>query len=210
MSAATPFPLNVFTDDVVKDAYEKAQSALKDANRDAKEDDSDHAGRVHIKSLADELRDAALQRTPLLKAALAYLTMAQAGMTVKNDDPEKLYHFAANAFRDLGLLQRAAECYFNAALSGYEKYQRSGQGSAGFARRSAGRAKAIFADLGDDEHAGNAHLLQQRIKLAEYNNTKQYLLTAVYWLWDLVSEFGTSPSKWLRSTFVAIIVFAVV
>jgi hypothetical protein len=177
-----------------------ASSALSAATTDA--------ARLQVKTAADHQRDLALARGPLLSAACTYLTLAQAGVTVENDDPEKLYHFAANAFRDLNLLQRAAECYFNAALVGYQQFLQNGHGNSAFARRSAGRAKAIFSDLGDDENSGDSHILQQRVRLAELSSAKQYPLAAVYWLWDRVSQFGTSPARWLTSTLLAILLFA--
>jgi hypothetical protein len=73
---------------------------------------------------------------------------AMRDLNVGDTDPEEFFHFAANAFRDLGQLQRAAQCNFNSALLGHQKYQRGVLDNAAFATRSAGRSKAIFADLG--------------------------------------------------------------
>ena len=195
-----PFPLKRFTDEAVNNAYKAASLALSTA----RDDDQ----RKRIKLAADAQRDQALARGPLLSAACTYLAFAQADVTIGSDDPAKLYHFAANAFRDLGLLQRAAECYFNAALVIYRRYSAERQGNAAFARRSAGRAKAMFAELGDDDSSGDSHVLQQRIRLAELFHGKSYPLFVLYWLWDRVSEFGTSPSRWLSSTLVVIVLFA--
>ncbi len=194
-----PFPLKNFTDPAVNQAHVAATEALKNATEEQW---------ARIKSDADTQRDDALARGPLLNAACTYLAIAQAGLTI-GANPEKLYHFAANAFRDLGLLQRAAECYFNSALVGYVTYVRDKRGDSSFARRSAGRAKAMFTELGDDENSGDAHVLQQRIRSAEFRYTRKYHLALSFWLWDCVSKFGTSPSRWLGSTVVAILLFAV-
>jgi hypothetical protein len=196
-----PFPLEKFTDEVVNAAYQTAGAALSTADGNDK--------RTALKASADTQRDSALARGPLLSAACTYLVLAQANMTVGSDDPEKLYHFAANAFRDLGLLQRAAECYFNASLAGYIRYSEKQQGNAAFARRSAGRAKAMFSDLGDDESSGDSHVLQQRLRQAELRHSKNYPIFILYWLWDRVSEFGTSPSRWLGSTLLVLVLFAI-
>lgn len=195
------FPLCKFTDKVVNQAYEEARVALDSAGEKNQ--------RLEIKKAADKRRDDVLARGPLLSAACTYLSLAQANITIENDDPERLYHFAANAFRDLDLLQRAAECYFNSALIGYRMYSSSGEGDSAFAQRSAGRAKAMFAELGDHDNSGESYLLQQRIRFTELKNAKKYPVAAVYWLWDLVSKFGTSPSRWLTSTLITIVLFAI-
>ena len=194
-----PFPLKNFTDVTVNRAHQAAVAALENATDEQL---------ARIKSNADTQRDEALDRGPLLNAACTYLAIAQANLTI-GADPEKMFHFAANAFRDLGLLQRAAECYFNSALVGYNRYISDGRGDSSFARRSAGRAKAMFTELGDDENSGDAHVLQQRIRSAEFRYTKKYPLALSFWLWDRVSKFGTSPTRWLGSTLIAIVFFAV-
>ena len=186
------FALDRFTDDVVNTAYKEALDALSDKTSDER------------KAYADKQRNEALERGPLLNAACTYLVLAQADVT-----PEKLYHFSANAFRDLGLLQRAAECYFNSALVGYQQYTQNRSANAGFARRSAGRAKAMFSELGDDKNSDDSHILQQRIRFAELKRKKQWPLATVFWLWDRVSQFGTSASRWLASTLSVILLFAV-
>ena len=194
-----PFPLKKFTDPAVNQAHQAAAEAIVSATDEQL---------ARLKSNADAGRDEALARGPLLNAACTYLALAQADLTV-GADPEKLYHFAANAFRDLGLLQKAAECYFNSALVGYASYVRERRGDSSFARRSAGRSKAMFSELGDDENSGDAHVLQQRIRSAEFRYTRKYPLALSFWLWNCVSKFGTSPSRWLGSTLVAILLFAV-
>jgi len=194
------FPLKDFTDATVNQAYQTAGQVLAGATTDAE--------LARVKHDADTKRNDALARDPLLNAACTYLALAQAGASVGADGPERLYHFAANAFRDLGLLQRAAECYFNAALVGYRTSASGRTGDTSFSRRSAGRAKAMFSELGDDENSDDAHVLQQRIRSAEFRRARKYPLALSFWLWDCVSKFGTSPSRWLGSTLAAILLFA--
>ena len=171
----TPFPVNDFTDATAKAIYDKAIVDRRGApSLDAMRD---------LKVAADAQREQSLERGPLLSAACMYLALAQEKTAIGSTDPEKFFHFAANAFRDLGLLQRAAQCYYNSALLGYEKYSGGRSPDASFARRSAGRAKSIFADLGEDEHSDDAHVLQQVIKRAEFCDKKNYLLALVFFLW---------------------------
>jgi ABC-type multidrug transport system fused ATPase/permease subunit len=194
------FPVDNFTDDAAKQAYAAARSAREKATAEA--------DIARLMKDADANRDEALARGKLLSAACVYLDLAQSGKTIGKANPEKLYHFAANAFRDLGLLQRAAECYFNAALTGYRAYQSTGRGDPVFVRRSAGRAKSMFSALGDDENSDDAHILQQRIYLAELRAKKRHTLATIYALWDWISHFGTSPMRWITSVLLTVIVFA--
>jgi hypothetical protein len=199
--AMKPFELNRFTDSVASATYEDAVADL----RAASSLDDVRA----LKVAADRQREEALLRGPLLSAACTYLALAQAKTPVGDTDPEEFFHFAANAFRDLGQLQRAAQCYFNSALLGYEKYSTTGSSPTTFAKRSAGRAKSIFADLGEDEQSDNAHVLQQTIKRAEFCDKKNYLLASIFFLWQVISGYGTSPARWARSMFLTVAAFAV-
>lgn len=194
------FPLKNFTDEIVTSAYAEAAGIVARASTT----DQKEAARKR----ADDQRNEALKRGSLLEAACIYLAMAQADLTVGDAGPEKLYHFAANAFRDLGLLQRAAECYFNSAETGYRRHVDGGTTDLAFVRRSAGRAKGLFSELGDDVLSGESHVLQQKIRLEELNATGKCGLVFIYRLWNCVSEFGTSPARWLRSTAVVIVLFA--
>lgn len=194
-----PFPENEFTDPAVREAYARAlatKAAVKTGDDLSK-----------MNNAAYEQRNQAFARGPLLEAACTYLMIAQSGKTVDKTEPAKLYHFAANAFRDLGYLQHAAACYYNAALVGYNRYASIGEGSASFARRSAGRAKTMFAELGDDDNSDDAHELQQEIRRKELLH-ENLLLYFVYCLWGLVSRFGASPARWIKSTLIAIVSFA--
>lgn len=195
------FPVNDFTDPAASDAYAKALATKAAATKPEE--------LAKAKDDADKFRDQALLRGPLLEAACTYLVMAQAGITVGKADPERFYHFAANAFRGLGLLQHAAECYFNAALIGYQRYKNIGNGSASFTRRSAGRAKTMFSEVGDDDNSDDAHVLQQRTRLTELRRERRYFLAFIYWLWAIISGFGTSPTRWLVSTLITVVAFAI-
>lgn len=197
-----PFPINDFTDAAAQRAYERATEDRR-ATTDPEE-------MMRQKRAADEQREQVRKSGPLLSAACTYLALAQQNTTVGSADAEKFFHFAANAFRDLGLLQRAAQCYYNSALLGYQKYQANRLGDAVFAKRSAGRAKSLFTEIGEDEHSDSAHVLQQDIKRAEFRGNRNYLLTLIFFLWERISGYGTSPVRWAQSLGVSIVVFAVV
>ena len=191
----TFFSVDRFTDPTIEAAYTTALNECQTSQGNTQ------ALQI-IRQKADDARNRQLDRGLLATAACTYLVLAQKQITLENDNPERFFHFSANAFRDMGLLQKAAECYFNSAVEGLSKSR-----TLAFARRSAGRAKAIFSEIGDDELSDRAHVLQQEIKRTQYKTANPFL-GLLFWLWKKTTTYGTSPSRWGLSLAMTIFGFA--
>lgn len=110
-------------------------------------------------------------RAAWLESACRYLLMAQRATgtlpppPLSGDKPDAAaehFHFAANELRRADLLDRSAQCYFNAALRArdatavVDTLSPSAKETFELGIRSAGRAESMFDSLGESEKASTA------------------------------------------------------
>lgn len=200
------YPLDNFSDHTVKPAYEQVR-------KDFTKAETDTTKKSKPQQLISEARDSrgASDRVVQIRAACIYLRHAQilssadAGTHPQEPTAAEAYHNAANEFRQLDLLDRAAQCYFNSG-------ERALQASLGVSKsdrkealkpltlglRSAGRAKALFASLGDDERSDRAHQLRQELHRRDLRLRSECVWLLLY-VWKVVTGYGASVNRWFAA-----------
>lgn len=160
-----------------------------------------------------------------IESACRYLLLAQHAAavppaspreTAKADKAAEYFHFAANELRRVDLLERAAQAYFNAAAqalrsTGAAKTVDATVGASfELGIRSAGRARSMFDNLGEDEKADVAHTLRLDLQRRQRLLERRRLAHALLVVWGGLTRYGTSPSRWLITLGVALAAMATV
>lgn len=212
----TYYPLDKFSDQTANEKLETHERELKKV-----------AG-ASLELLRERLLETAqaargsTEREKRLDAALAYLVLAKheafgAGKTVNAEQADVsavYYHFAANELRQSDLLERSAQCYFNSALRAFDVSKKNSAKGDGVKRtlelglRSAGRAKAQFSDLGEEEKSDEARALRLDIKRLRSWYENDLLRCFVLAIWGGVTRYGTSPRRWTIFFILSIMVFS--
>jgi hypothetical protein len=213
----TYHPLNRFSDTTANEELEARRADLDLAKKCI-------AGGVA--ALADQwLKEAKenrakTDRTSTIESACRYLLLAQHGATQQTtttdtqeaDTVVEHFHRAANELRRVDLLERSAQAYFNA---GYRALQvtvvnkgtgRPSKATFELGVRSAGRAKALFDALGEEEKADTAHALRLDIIRRQKRHNGDVLSFLLLLVWGGLTRYGTSPSRWLGTLLIALIV----
>lgn len=189
------FPLNDFSDHQIQGIYESVGKEI--AHRDT----------------ADCLAEADRKRKDknweeLARVACIYLRLAQDERSHGPFSPQKGFHWAGHIFRTLDQLERAAQCYYNSAELILNKESDLIDAPLKLAQRSAGRAKGLFEELGEDEKADNAHVAQMDIKYSRLRIRRRPLLL-IFWIWKNATGYGTRVSSWIRLLGGTLVVFSV-
>jgi hypothetical protein len=203
----TPKPryINKFADPTLQDVFVSEKVVTSDKRS--------------VDSLFDIAREArGKDRTDRIKAACIYLHFAQGEHRPSELSQAECFHRAANELRELDILDHAAQCYLSAAAVAMaeapnkkypsdEKERRRVEEALTLALRSAGRAKAQYAAIGVDALADEAHRLKQEVVRKRYSLDSNPL-RAIFWIWRVVTGYGTSVRLWFFWLSVSLVVFA--
>jgi hypothetical protein len=141
---------------------------------------------------------------------------AMPGHSAANHAAADLLHFAGNAFRESGQLNRAADAYWR---SGTLAEPRSP-----LAVRSLARAKMLYTDIGQTGDADRMHVLEWDVrrfqvglrelpgwvpKFIDVWFAKARGVLSLVLLWKVTSQYGTSLWRWLVSLGTMIALFSV-
>lgn len=208
-----PYKIDAFSDHTVNTAYETVKSDFSKTKNDSSKP-------VQLIEEAKGARGTS-DRNKQIRAACIYLRHAQL-LTSIQDSPypqeptaAEAYHYAANEFRQLDLLDRAAQCYFNSAVSALLASRAAATSNRTQAQalplplalRSAGRAKALYASLGDDERSDRAHQLRQEVSRRGLALERKYEWILLY-VWKVVTGYGASINRWFTALLFSLIAFA--
>lgn len=159
-------------------------------------------------------------RRSVIGSACRYLVLAQSSAAEevseipdvpKGDRAAEYFHFAANELRKVDLQERSAQAYFNSAVQALRAARALDPRAATFDAtydlgvRSAGRARSMFDGLGEDEKADLAHSLRLDLQRQQRLLKGDLLPYALLMVWGALTRYGTSPSRWLASLFLALI-----
>jgi len=166
-------------------------------------------------------------RGSIIESACRYLVLAQqasvgqdnavtsAPNEEKADKATEFFHFAANELRRVDLMARSAQAYFNAGVQALRVTQaaQAASGAVGatfeLGIRSAGRARSMFDNLGEDENAEFAHTLRLDLQRRQCRLAGNYLTYLLLVIWGGLTRYGTSASRWLGTLGIALICMAV-
>ncbi len=136
------------------------------------------------------------------KAAYLYLALAfrlnETPEILGKSSPEKMFHFAAHAFRGIGQLNRSADAYWRAGVITKEKASPDE-----FGIRSLARAKSCFDEIGETDKSDEMHFLEWEARRLRSKRPSIFLF-----VWKLTSRYGTSVTAWLWSMLVFVSAFA--
>jgi len=208
----TLFPLASFSDTTANDELARLKNEL----LNAKPDNAELKKKWLSKAKSNRSTGG---RSEALESACMYLLLAQdlVDPSPKSDPAvaAKYFHFAANELRQIDLLARAAQCYFNSALQASDATASVTQLTDAdletlvLGLRSAGRAKSTLSDLGEDEQADQAHALRLDIKRRMVRLEGNRFLHAVLAIWGGLTRYGTSPVRWSSTVSIAFIGFSI-
>jgi hypothetical protein len=210
-----PYIISDFRDHTISTAYKEVVADF------AKIPSSvDPSAEKELSGLLDEARTkrGTDKRKDRIRAACIYLRYAQllGEHEPYADQPTaaEAYHYAANEFRQLDLLDRTAQCYFNSALSAFctsnaipVTEREKALKPLSLALRSAGRAKALYISLGDNLRSDRAHQLRQEVSRREFRLRGNYMWILLY-IWKFATGYGTSSHRWFSALLLSLIVFA--
>lgn len=209
-----PYKIDAFSDHTVNTAYETVKSDFSKTETDS----SKPSKPVQLIEEAKGARGTS-DRNKQIRAACIYLRHAQLLTSTQDSSyPQEptaaeAYHYAANEFRQLDLLDRAAQCYFNSAVSALLASRAAATSDRTqalplpLALRSAGRAKALYASLGDDERSDRAHQLRQEVSRRGLALERKYEWILLY-VWKVVTGYGASINRWFTALLFSLIAFA--
>ena len=175
------------------------------------------------KRTVDSLLEIAMEargkdRAERIKAACIYIHFAQGDQRPSELSQAECFHRAANELRGLDILDHAAQCYLLAAAVAMreapknrypsdEQERKRVEKALNLAFRSAGRAKAEYAAIGFDALADEAHRMKQEVVRKRYSLDSNPI-GAIFWIWRLVTGYGTSVRRWFFWLSVSLVVFA--
>ncbi|MCB1960026.1 MAG: hypothetical protein KDE68_05820 [Rhodocyclaceae bacterium] len=141
-------------------------------------------------------------REARIRAACIYLHFAQNGIRPNGLSVAQCYHRAGNELRGLDVLDKSAQCYFAAAAVIMDAAAGNNPAdppldmeTLDFALRSAARAKAMYATIGIDERADEAHRLQLELRRKRYASRGEWT-GYILLVWRVLTGYGTSVQRW--------------
>lgn len=211
------YPLNRFGDASANNELKAHRTDLESAKKGEEADVSLLEKRWLDEAKANRAKE---DRASIIQSACRYLLLAQHGSIglpdgasepPKADRAAEYFHFAANELRRVDLLERSAQAYFNAAAQALQATGSATTSGGAVAAtfelgiRSAGRARSMFDNLGEEEKADVAHTLRLDLQRRQLLLKKDRLAHALLVLWGGLTRYGTSPSRWIRTLSVALI-----
>lgn len=206
------FPLDRFTDHAFQEEYEKISE-----------------GTSTIETLVNQAKDLrkSEDKKDHITCACIYLVCAQKTLSAAENLPEenppekkdankllndlddvtRYFHFAGNEFRKIDMLERSAQSYLNSAIRAFRICKtKEDKPTIEMGLRSAGRAKGLFSELGEEEKFDRAHVLRLNLKYLLSKITKKRFYAGILLMWRTTTMYGTSIKRW--STFLAIVLIA--